>query len=176
MEKKEKEFIKWMLSNIDISLRSDLNSTKMGKECYRSNTDIDVSEYCNYSYEEVIQLYKINRLSEIGVITDTEYANLIDLFKMKRLLHNKLTLQFAEDSYNLSLLDEDNKEELISPKARLIIDEIRKIEDRFALYHLNVSDFELKSLIDLAIQSEDYSKCDIIALEVFTRTMKRNNE
>ncbi len=176
MELKEKEFLKDIFDYISLRIRGGLSSTKVGADCYRVvkdddyKRDICVPNYINCTYKDIIQAYKINRLQETGVITEREYSSLRELFNLRIELNEKLSLQMSKDLFNLSLEDY-NDGRLVSKEAHDIIAEIVNIDEEFKKYHLDLDDFELRTLVDLSIQNEDYSKCDEIELQSFTRKM-----
>lgn len=180
MDNSEKEFLKDMFDYISLRIRGGLSSTKVGADCYRVvknddyKRDVCVPNYIDYTYKDIIQAYKINRLQEVGVITEREYSNLRELFNMRIALNEKLSLQMSKDLFNLSLEDY-NDGKLVSKEAHDIIAKIVKIDEEFKKYHLDLDDFELRTLVDLSIQNEDYTNCDEIELQSFAKKMQKNN-
>lgn len=129
-------------------LESHLDSEKVGNIKWEMAFSMPLDErisnrYNDLSLKDFLALYKIDRLEKINIISDIIAQDLRDLLSLK------IELGYKVGEYALS----DSKEE--NAKVKKLLEEITKIENIFARYHL-LENFNLKKVIDNAINNEDY--------------------
>ncbi len=163
-----------ILGAISDKLSTRMSVGKVNDVFYHAYHDVNTSKYGSYTIEEFLQLYKINRMFELGAISKEECDNLTILFHTKRKLERKLGDEVSkemrpEDIYS----DRKAYTSKIKPK---LLKEIERIEKEFDKYYLNIDKMELKELIDTIIESEDYDNwliSDIEQLKEVAKEVKR---
>lgn len=133
-----------------------LNTTVLTRrisELYYSNPSSDMEPYKNYTIIEYIQLYKVNRMLELGVISEKEHDLLIEIFSIRKYLNNKLVSELIRESSSENIyIAEDKKYH--SKNKTLLSNSIKTIDEILDKYHLYISPFKLERLIDYTIKGE----------------------
>lgn len=162
-----------ILSYINIRLKSSLETNKVSEMYYKSTDCKGIDDYSDYSFEELIQLYKIDRLLELGVISEDVHHNLLELININKALIGKYTEQFFKDFEKVDLYD-DYPKDWKSKKTIFLEKKLNEIAAIYDKYNLNITDFELKELIDFIIRNENHDDKNDEQLDIFIRAMKNN--
>lgn len=136
--------------NIFDLINSELNigflEKKIGDARYKYERYVPVeitNEYDNYTILDYLVLYKINRMFQLGKISESQRDLLINLFNLKMELEKK---------YNDCLL---------GGEADLILDQILLIEEKLAKFDLipaptnDEVEFKIEDIIDRLIVASD---------------------
>ena len=106
-------------------------------------------KFDNYTVEDFLIIYKINRLLELGIISDKKAKLLNDLYNMKLRIREYIADEFYKNLDNFGTI----KNNLKIDKLNEQLNEINKI---LIEYHLTLEDFELKNTFDNLIKSENH--------------------
>ena len=130
-----------MFDLINDIINNDFLSRNIGHERYtlerNTNEQLDYSRlYDKYSFLEYLTLYKINRLQELGKISDAQRDLLIQLYM---------------DGLNI----EKNMVNLKGENLQMAFDELNLINDELNKYNLSLdSKIDIKKIIDLSFEKE----------------------
>ncbi len=169
MTDKEKEILELIGDNY----KTSMSTSTIGYQYYHSYKDIDISFYEHFTVEEFLQLYKINRMLELGVINEKEHKNLVDLFYAKKDLGERLG---EEGLKELRSEDDSSKSKYVSKTKGVLSSSLVKIDKVFAKYRLCPDDLELETIMDSLILGEEAEyenkyMSDLDKLDSFTKEM-----
>ena len=150
--------------------------TRRIAEMYYNSNNIDIEPYKNYTIIEYIQLYKTNRMLELGVINEKEHNCLMELFAIRKYLNNKLVSELIRESSSENIYIYEDKR-YVSKNKKILSSSIQKIDEELSKYNLNMTPLELEKLIDYSILGEkaDYQNTyltDLNELESLTNQMR----
>ena len=146
--------IEEILGAISDKLSTRMSVVKVNDVFYHAYHDVNTSKYGSYTIEEFLQLYKINRMFELGAISKEERENLTILFHAKRKLNRKLGEECLKEMRPEDIYS--NERTYTSKIKAKLHREIERIEKEFDKYSLNLDDIELKTIIDTIINGEGY--------------------
>lgn len=109
-------------------------------------SETEGNKYNNYTIEQFLLLYKLNRMTEMKVINESVSNKLKELLDIKMQVDNLIGEETRKglyiESYKSSTLPELHKMEDIINK------ELKK-------YHLTIEDINFQEMIDLSIKTEN---------------------
>ena len=144
-----------ILDTISDKLFANITISKVSDACYHSYHDVDIKKYQNYTISEFIQLYKINRMFELGAISEEEYNSLQILFNAKRKLDKKLGEELSKELKSEDIYS--GRKAYTSKTKSKLHQEIERIKREFDKYSLNIDDINLESIINTIIAGEKYN-------------------
>lgn len=104
------------------------------------------NNYGNYTIEQFIILYKLNRMEELGVINEDIASNLRELLDMKMHVGSIIGEEAKRALYDPTYQTED-----LSKLHKMT----EKIDNHLKKYHLTMDDISLKDMIDTSIKEEN---------------------
>lgn len=149
--------------------------TRRVSEIYYNNHREDIVPYNNYTIIEYLQLYKANRMLELGVISEKEYNYLIELFAIRKYLNNKLVSELIRESSSDNIYIYEG-ERYVSKTKLTLTSNIRNIDEILERYHLDFTPLALEELIDIVIKGEGHNFTPLEELESVTQKVKSLKE
>ena len=155
-----------------------LNTTVLTRrisEIYYNSYKSDIVPYKDYTIIEYIQLYKTNRMLELGIIQEKEYNYLIELYATRKYLNNKLVSELIRESSSDNIYIHED-ERYVSKIKSTLTSSIRNIDEVLEKYHLNFTPFNLEELVDNIIKGEELNYTPLEELESIAKKIKSLKE
>jgi len=149
--------------------------TRRISEIYYNSYKSDIIPYKDYTIMEYIQLYKANRMLELGVIQEKEYNYLIELFASRKYLNNKLVSELIRESSSDNIYIYEG-ERYVSKTKSTLINSIKDIDEILEKYHLNFTPLDLEELVNSVIKGEELNYTPLEELESTTKKVKSLKE
>lgn len=116
-------------------------------------------EYGNYTIEQFLVLYKLNRMEKLGVVNQNIASTLKEMLDMKRhvatVIGDEAKRAMYDPAYNATDLSK-------------LHDIDNKINNHLKKYHLTIEDISLKDIVDTSIMIENNE----LTKEGFARTKR----
>lgn len=140
MENIKKEFI-----SFEKYFKIYIKTTKV-RDITRNYISTPTYDYDDYTIEQFLILYKLNRMEEIGIINETIANDLKGILDMKRHVGAIIEEETKKELYVLSYKSTD------LPKLHKMV---KTIDNHLKKYHLTPDDISFKDMLDASVKAEN---------------------
>lgn len=173
MEKKSKELFELFDDLLKSTLTSDIKN--LSYKISASLNDVDDEWYEIHSFQSFLAFWKIDRLAELGIISNPVATSLKDLWYLKLDTDRKIGIEAIREMFEHD--SEDYNASYTSPLLPKLRENSEKIDAELRQYYLIPYDTNLKEIIDSVIRSEDYSNVpNEIEISGLVKTLKPIND